>query len=106
MMIDRAERLIDDLLAGKVTRSAATKKLVHWWQTAYQSGLKVGINHTKGDWECLCEACGRSLFPNHEERKFEGATLHFGTCPKCGNEATMIPIDDWLYASGLSSGII
>ncbi len=42
----------------------------------------------------LCYECGKIVFPGRKENG-KAITLYIGTCPRCKEEKTLIPIADW-----------
>jgi hypothetical protein len=51
----------------------------------------------------ICWNCGSKEFHNIDNSKMEGITMYIGICPRCGKTATLIPIRDFEYATGLTN---
>jgi hypothetical protein len=99
-MIKKIEKLVDDIRDGNISHVEAVKMIDDWMKERYLIGLKVAGTNPK-QWECLCEACGRHLFPDRDDGRLSGITVIKGKCPRCHNTATLIPVRDWMYAAGV-----
>jgi hypothetical protein len=98
--MNKIEKLISKIVGGEITETKAHKQIDRWIKESYQSGIKTGMIRPK-EWQTLCEACGRYMFPQADKKKLTGITVIHGKCPRCNNHAFLIPVRDFMYASGL-----
>lgn len=64
---------------------------------------KVAKEYEKEVYGGVCWDCGKERFPKYDPSKLQGITAHEGTCPICKKEKVgLVPLVDWLYASGES----
>lgn len=83
-----------------------------WWEFCPKCGKPMDPNLMKliqkviereakpFEFDALCHKCGEMLYPKYNPEKMTGITVHAGICPRCNREETLIPLNDWLHASG------